>query len=573
MANDAPDETPARWKWPLGPERAKPIAALALIAAPVLALGLIENRALLASVGLSLAAASLFWAQRLSWRPTAWASVVGAAAWAIAALGAGWAQQAPAPFSGAALFAGALGLAHARLGGFAPGAAMALTAVAALLILGAGDTLIAPAGAAFGALVILAAVLGAASLRTEGMHATAFAAAGAGLFVLSGQPEAAIWFTPVAAWTGALFLAIAAVRAPVLGARGTLIAGTGAAAPILAAGALYAAQHGLAEPLAAAGAFACLALIFAGLLVFSARRRARGIAELKLTAWVLLAAALISAAFAVGLTAPRVLVGSAMAAFALGFVALDRRNPKALWRGAAIASALGALWAAGAATEFNWPRADAAFFEGLAIAFAMFAVTAAIRLGFSLGAPNTTPLGFVEAGTHAAALLAAALALATLANAGARAIRRSGAALLAAGGTCAVAVSALLWLTPLWAERAVAGTEWPLMRYAPLGFALPAIAAWAHWFYWRMRGAHARTRAAFAIATLTSAACAALQMFGARAGVAVAGAADWTGIALALMAFGLAIGLNFAPGVTSEPMRRSYLQENFHRHRRGQQSR
>ena len=52
----------------------------------------------------------------------------------------------------------------------------------------------------------------------------AFAAALAGLFVLSGQASAAIWFTPAAAWAGAVFFGVAAVQTPRLGSRGVAVA-------------------------------------------------------------------------------------------------------------------------------------------------------------------------------------------------------------------------------------------------------------------------------------------------------------------------------------------------------------
>src|SRR5690606_28258876 len=104
------------------------------------------------------------------------------------------------------------------------------------------------------------------NLRLEVVHLAAFVATLVGLLVLSGQQSAAIWFTPAAAWAGALFFAIAFVRVPQLGSRGVALAGTGALAPFAAIAALHDAQHGLANSFAAAGAFLGLATLL-GLLI------------------------------------------------------------------------------------------------------------------------------------------------------------------------------------------------------------------------------------------------------------------------------------------------------------------
>src|SRR5690606_23968098 len=159
----------------------------------------------------------------------------------------------------------------------APGAAMAVAMSAATLALGGMIGMASPAGLGFAAIVAAAAVIGALSLRLESIHLAAFGAALLGLFVLSGQPSAAIWFTPAAAWTGALFLGVAAVRVPQLGARGVAIAGTGALTPLTALAGLYDAQHGLADPYAAAGAFLALAILLGAIIAAAATRRERGL--------------------------------------------------------------------------------------------------------------------------------------------------------------------------------------------------------------------------------------------------------------------------------------------------------
>ena len=178
---------------------------------------------------------------------------------------------------------------------------MAVAMGTALLTAGAAGSMVAAPGLMFTILVAAAALLGAANLRLEPLHGGAFLAALVALYVFSGQSGAALWFTPAATLIGALFVGIAIVRVPQLGPRGVLIAGTGALAPLATIMALHAAQHGLAERLGAAGALTGLALLLGGVLALAAARRHEGPAALKLTAWVLAAAALACVVGAVAL--------------------------------------------------------------------------------------------------------------------------------------------------------------------------------------------------------------------------------------------------------------------------------
>src|SRR5262249_39839369 len=160
-------------------------------------------------------------------------------------------------------------------------------------------------------------IVGAVSLRSEPLHLAGFAATLIGLFVLSGQPSAAIWFTPVTAWAGALFFGVAAVRTPYLGARGMTLAATGALAPLLGIAALYDSHQGLADARAAGAAFIVLALMLGGLIAAAAQRQHRGVAALKMTLWVLAAAAFAAAVAGSLLAFPAPFAASALAAISL----------------------------------------------------------------------------------------------------------------------------------------------------------------------------------------------------------------------------------------------------------------
>src|SRR5262249_40850667 len=148
----------------------------------------------------------------------------------------------------------------------APGATLALVMAAAALALGSQIGMVGAPGIAFAAIVSCAAVAGALNIKLEPIHLAAFGATLIGLFVVSGQEPAAIWFTPIAAWAGALFLGISGVRVPKVGARGAALAATGVIAPLTSIAALYGADQGLADPHAAAGAFALLACLLGAII-------------------------------------------------------------------------------------------------------------------------------------------------------------------------------------------------------------------------------------------------------------------------------------------------------------------
>ena len=578
----------------LTPDTARGVALGAAAAAPALGFFFGLDAAVLTAAGVGVATAMMLMALRHEWRAAAWAGAITAAAWAAIGVLLGAAHAAPITYSVFVAFAGAAGLAHAHLRRAAPGSAMALAMATAALALASQIGVISAAGGAFAVIVAAAAIVGALSLRLEGIHFAAFGAAWIGLFVLSGQDAAAIWFTPATALTGALFLGVAAVRAPYLGARGVALAGLGALAPLLAIGVLHLAQHGLNDRVAAAAAFAALAPALIGVLALAASRRS--LAALKATAWALALGAYAALAAAICLAAPAPIAAPAFAAAALGLGLLNLRLPAALWRTlGCLSAAFAAAFALASAQMLlgeapGWPaaaltllglaapagllgaaaalahRADAALTAGVhesaAVALAVIAANLAARLFFSGGATLLNPIGFVEAGAHIALWLAAALLLAWRARRGSRPVRLALSNLLGAVSLAASAVAAGLWLTPYWdAREAFAGP----IAHPPLGFLAPAILFWAHWAFWRRRGADTRARVAFAAAALLSAA------FITQEATRWQGAPDWVGALLGAIAFAAAIVGNFAPGITPDGRRLSYREKYFHRDRRRQQ--
>ncbi len=598
MANEAAEEV-SPWRVSISPETARLISAAAMALAPLTGLGFGVPAQALVATGLSVGAALMLLSLQHLWRAAAWVGAFASGAWALTAFATDAAQSAPMGFPFLAAVAGAAGLGHARLRGAPPGAVMALFMGATLLALSNAAGMIGPAGAAFAVFVALVALLGASSQRVEGFHLAAFAAAIGGLYVLSGQGDAAVWFTPVAAWTGALFFGVAFVRVPALGARGVVLAATGIAAPILAAGMLSLSQHGLADPRAAAGVFTALALLFGALLALAARQSPRGIGGLNLTAWVLMIGAVISLTLATLLAVPAPLAASVLASAALGLVLLDRRAPQLLWRASAVGAlviaaiiawgAVAQAWpslltlaaalatptlAAGGAALLAQPRTPraAAIFEAGAIVGALASSVALLRFLLSGGAPNAMPIGFLEAGVQIAAIAALSLTLAVRAERGAVWVSRAAASLLGFAALGLSVVAGLLWLTPFWAGRLASGVDLALFQHAPLGFAPPAIAAWAHWVFWRGRNAHLRTRAALAIAALLSAAFVSVEVLAAR-GAAAPGQADWTAVVALALSFAMAIAVNFVPGMTSGAGPHLDFQKYFERNRRRQQRR
>lgn len=575
------------------PDTTRGLVLGAIAAAPALGFFFGIAAPFLIVAGLGAAAAMMLLSLRPEWRAAAWASVITAAAWGVLGLVLGAAQSSPVIYSVFIAFAGIAGLTHAHLRRATPGLVMGLATAALSLALASQTSVIGAGGVAFGIIVAAAAIIGAMSLRLEAMHLAAFGAALVGLFVLSGQDAAAIWFTPATAWAGALFLAIAIVRVPQLGARGVALAGTGVLVSMLGAGALHWAQHGLANPYAASGAFTALAAIFSAIIGLSAARRAGALASLKITLWVLALGGFAAITTAIFLALPAPFAACGFAAVALGLTALNTRLPDAAWRtfacvaamlaaGCALASAQMVLsesqaWDAwvligaglvapailvGGAALFA-ARADAKFTasvaESVTFGAAVIAVSLLIRLYFSGGALLLQPVGFVELGAHAAAWLIAALLIASRSRLGAGRVRVGAAILLGMLALVVCAFGAGLWLTPYWSARPATGAP---LNHAPLGFLLPAIMFWANWVFWRARGAEVRTRVALAAGAMLLACYVTLEM------VRIPDMPDWASALVGAVAFALAIAINFASGITAG---RSDREEDFHRNRRREQ--
>jgi len=454
----------------------------AVAGAPALGFFLSVSTPLIVAAGLLVSLAMTLLGLRYEWRASAWAGVVTGAGWALLGFVLGAAQAAPVIYSALAAFCGVAGLVHAHLRRATPGAVTALSMATLVLALASQIGIIGPAGAAFGVIVAAAAIIGAISLRLEALHLAGFGAALIGLFVLSGQDAAAIWFTPATSWAGALFLAIALVRVPHLGARGVALAGTGALAPLLAIGALHFANHGLADRFAAAGSFAVLSAALGGLIALAAIRRPGGLAALKVTLWVLAIGAFAAISAAIILALPSPLAAPAFAALALSLTVLNARVPDAAWRAftciAAVCAAANTFDAARLLLEEApaWApsvlvaagialpallaavgalfagRAGATFTAGLLeiIAFTLFisAANLMVRLFFSDGATLLASIGFVETGMHIATWLAASLLIAVRSRRGAGTARMGAATAFGLAGLGAAAFAGVLWLTP-----------------------------------------------------------------------------------------------------------------------------
>jgi len=431
-----------------------------------------------------------------------------------------------------------------------------------------------PAGIGFGVIVAVAASVGAMSLRLEGMHFAAFAATLIGLFVLSGQDSAAIWFTPAAAWSGALFFGIAAVRVPQLGARGVALSGTGMLAPLAAIAALHVSHQGLADRFAAAGAFAALAVLLVAVIVVATMRRGRGLDALKATLWVLAFGVFSAFAAGVSLALPPQAAAPTFALGALALATLDLGLPTRAWRAfACICAGFSAMFVWGAAHALlsetaSWPafamigtgaaapalvigaaavaakrrdaRLSAGFLELVTIAIAMTTAGLAIRALYSGGALLLMPISFAEAGAHIATWLAIAFILRWRARHGVRPVRIAAANLLLVGGLGVLLAAIGLWTTPYWSERQA---TLPLFSRDTLGFVMPAIACFANWRLWRSRYADPQARLSLCAGALLAAAFIAVEV------TRTDGEASWIGAVVAGLAFAMAIGANFAPGV------------------------
>lgn len=572
-----------------------------LATAPALAFFFRADAPTIVASGLAVATAMMVIALRPVWSVAAWASVFTAGAWASLGFALGAAHADPASYALCLAAAAAAGLVHARLRGATPGATLALTMSAAALALASQTGMIGPAGGAFGLIVALAAIVGATSLRLEAMHLAAFGAAVIGLFVLSGQSSAAVWFTPVTTWFGSLFLAIAAVRVPQLGSRAVALAGTGAFGALGAILALNSAQHGLANPLAAAGALIALATALGAVIAASALRRGRGLQAMRFSLWLLALAAFMAVVAATVLALPAPLAAPALAFVALALTALDARFPEGTWRlisgAAALLAAPFAIVAAQMmlAEASGWPAwlligsglcAPAAFlgaaafiafrngaqklaamFEILVIGLGASAASLFVRLLFAEGALRLEPVGFVETGVHSALWLLIAILIGARAHLGAASLRVAAINLLMLAALGVMTAASLLWTTDYWSARAGVGPA--VLTRETFGFLIPALLFGAHWVFWRARADHLQTRLVFGAAALLLAAFVTVEAMRAP------GLPDWGRAIAGAASFALALGLNFAPGITnteSAPPRR-YLQKNLHRNRRGQQRR
>lgn len=545
--------------------------------------------------GLAIAAAMMVVALRPVWSIAAWASVFTAAAWASLGFALGAARAEPASYSACIGFVGAAGLIHAYAVRATPGITAALAMCAAALALASETSMIGPAGAAFGVIVALAAIVGAMTLRLEPVHLAAFGAAIIGLFVLSGQPSAALWFTPAATLTGALFLAIAIVRVPQLGSRGLALAGTGAFGALGAILSLIGAQHGLAQPFAAAAALLCLAMILGGVIAAAALRRRRGLAALRFTLWLLALAAFIAMWSAIVIALPAPIATSALALVALSLAILNARIPEGTWRVFSAAIALLAAPLALTSAQMllaeapGWPAwlllatglcipaaifataalvsgrhgalKLAALFELIAMALAVGALSLAVRVLFSQGALLLQPVGFVEAGVHAAAWLLAALVIGARADGGAIAMRLAAINLLTLSALGLMLSASVLWITDYWAIRSGVGPE--ALRRETLGFLIPALFFFAHWVFWRARAEPLQTRLVFGAGMML------LAAFVTAEAIRAQGWPDWARALIGAASFALALGLNFAPGVANSdaPPRRHQFRTQLNRDR------
>lgn len=585
----------------LSPSTLRGLVLGMLATAPAIGFFFPADSPIIIASGLAIAAAMMVIALRPVWSVAAWASISTAGAWAALGFALGAAHADPTSYSMCVALAGAAGLLHAHLRRATPGATLALAMSAAALALASQTGMIGPAGVAFGVLVALAAVVGAMSLRLEAMHLAAFGAAVIGLFVLSGQPSAAIWFTPVTSWAGALFLAIAAIRVPHLGARGVALAGTGAFGALGAILALNTAQHGLADPYAAAGVLIALAAALGCVISASALRRERGLQALRFSLWMLALAGFAAIVAAILLALPAPLASFAFALVALGLAALNTRLPEGTWRVLAGAAALLGLPFAAASAQMvlteaqGWAgwlliiaglgapaallggaaylaaRHDApklsALFELLVIGLSVSAASLFVRLIFSEGTLLLQPVGFVETGVHAAAWLMAALIIGSRAHLGAKPMRVAAINLLTVAALGVMVTAALLWMTDYWAARSGAGPAF--LTRDTLGFVIPAALFFAHWVFWRARSDDLQTRLVFGASMLLLAAFVTVEAIRAE------NIPDWTRALAGAVSFAMALGLNFAPGVVNAdgPVQGGELQKQFHRNGRRQQRR
>lgn len=555
-------------------ETARGLTLGILAIAPALGFAFDASTATIIACGLAIGAAMMAIAHRPTWRAAAWAAVATSGAWALIGFALGSSHADPASYSVCAALAAAVGLAHAHHHRVSTGVTMALTMTIAVLALSLQIGMVSAAGAGFAFIVAASAITGALSLRLEAMHFGAFGAALLGLFVLSGQPSAAIWFTPATAWAGAIFFAIAAIRVPQLGARGLAIAGTGALAPLMAITALYFSQHGLADRYAAAAGFAVLSALLIGVIAAATMRRERGLDALKATLWMLLAGAFTAFAAAVSLALPAAMAAPAFAFAALALSAIDLGLPSRAWRAFACLCSVFALIFAFATAQVllsemsPWPtwmligagvaapalilgvaawaakrrdaRASAGFLESAVIVLAVLAADLAVRVIYAGGAVLLQPVSFAELGAHASIWLIAALVVRVRARHGVRRVRIAFSNTMLAVTVGALLTAAALWMTPFWIPRqSTAG----FISRDTLGFLAPGLILLAHAWIWRQRGAEAQTRISLASGALLVAAFLTLEVTRADGG------SDWLGAVVGALSFAGAIGVNFIPGL------------------------
>ncbi|MEZ5958622.1 MAG: hypothetical protein R3C27_15575 [Hyphomonadaceae bacterium] len=573
------------WKLPSAPaitlsaegfseETARGLILGSLAFAPALGFAFGADTATIIASGLAIGAAMMAIAHRPAWRAAAWAAVATSGAWGLVGFSLGSAHAEPASYSICATLAAIVGLFHAHHHRVSTGVTMALTMTIAVLALALQIGMVSAAGVGFAFIVAAAAITGALSLRLEGMHFGAFGAALLGLFVLSGQPSASIWFTPAAAWAGAIFFAIAAIRVPQLGARGLAIAGTGALAPLMAIAALYNAQHGLADRYAAAAGFAIVAALLVGVIVAATLRRERGLDGLKATLWVLLAGVFAAFSAAIAMAAPPMLAAPAFALGALTLSAIDLGLPSRAWRVFACLCSFFAVVLAFATAhillreESTWPsfaliglgvvapalftgaaawaakrreaRVSAGFLESVVIVLGVAAACLAIRVIYSGGALLLQPISFAELGAHLSMWLLAALVVRMRARHGVRRVRIAFSNTMLVIALISMLIAVALWVTPFWAPRQSGAG---LIGRDTFGFLAPALVLLAHAWLWRKRAAEAQTRMTLATGALLLAAFVTLEVTRADSD------ADWLGAVVGALSFAAAIGVNFIPGV------------------------
>ncbi len=564
----------------LSPEVGRALIAAAALGAPALLAAFAAPTVWIMSAVLMVVLAALAASFLPVWRSAAWAAAFAGGAWAAAGLATGAAHAHPIMFSICGAIAGAAALAHTRLQAILwPGAVLAAFMAAATLMLSGALGIVGPAGASYATLAALAAIVGASTLRLEALHLAAFAAAGLGLYVLSGQPQGDVWFTPAASWMGAVFGGIAALRTPKLGHRALLISATGAVAPIFAVSAMIAARHGLETPIAGAAVFLALGAGFAAILV-AAARRAGGLAPLKLTTWTLgLASAWCGGAAAMTAFGPgfAAFEACALSTLALAAILVDTRYPARVWRFAALClGALALISATHAGLTLGRVGSDvpplAAIFVGLIAPSALFGVAAhlsrsraqttsavsetaalllglaaaaaTMRLAFTGDALTLYPLSFAETGAHAATWLLAALALAARAGRGAHLVRVSTALVLVSAALLLSAATAVMWLSGFWSTVEIPDLSFASWLHPPIGFLLPALAAWTHWAYWRRAPTLKRAHVARCAAAALTACWLTLEIYWLRrdgAGI------DWVVLSVGAFAFAAAFAATILP--------------------------